>query len=114
RYPLGRSVLSSLGRSRPRGEGDRPQADLAYRRLKRSTRPAVSISFCLPEKNGWHSLQISRRTSSLVERASKVLPQAHTTVTMCSWGWMSVFTVVILLSPVCLPGMDSASKNLED
>src|SRR5688572_20427526 len=69
---------------------------LAYRRWKRSTRPAVSISFCLPEKNGWHALQISRRTSSLVEWVSKVLPQAHTTVTMCIVGWISFFTVASL------------------
>src|SRR5215218_413618 len=65
---------------------------LAYRRLKRSTRPSVSMSFCLPEKNGWQAPQISSRTSSWVERVWKVLPQAHTTVTMCRVGWMSFFT----------------------
>jgi hypothetical protein len=27
---------------------------LSYFWRKRSTRPAVSISFCLPVKNGWH------------------------------------------------------------
>ena len=34
-------------------------AALAYLRRKRSTRPAVSISFCLPVKNGWQAEQIS-------------------------------------------------------
>ena len=42
----------------------------AYFFWKRSTRPAVSISFCLPVKNGWHCEQISTRINSplLVER----------------------------------------------
>ena len=30
-----------------------------YFRRNRSTRPAVSISFCLPVKYGWHLAQIS-------------------------------------------------------
>ena len=63
------------------------------------------------EKNGWHSLQISRRTSSLVERVSKVLPQAQTTVTMLSCGWMSFFTFLILVSPGRIPEWVSVSKN---
>src|ERR1022692_3675966 len=33
----------------------------AYFRLKRSMRPAVSSSFCLPVKNGWQFEQISTR-----------------------------------------------------
>src|SRR5205807_3395120 len=52
-----------------------------YRRLKRSTRPAVSISFCLPVKNGWHAEQISTCSSPFrVERVLKVSPQAQVTV----------------------------------
>ena len=55
---------------------------LAYLRRKRSTRPAVSTSFCLPVKNGWHAEQISTLMSPLwVERVRKVLPQAQCTRT---------------------------------
>src|SRR5690348_4591744 len=36
----------------------------AYFFWKRSTRPAVSISFCLPVKNGWQLEQISTRSNS--------------------------------------------------
>ena len=58
---------------------------LAYFLLKRSTRPAVSTSFCLPVKKGWQLEQISTRSISplMVERVWKVLPQAQWTVT----GW---------------------------
>ena len=35
----------------------------AYFFWKRSTRPAVSINFCLPVKKGWQLEQISTRTS---------------------------------------------------
>jgi hypothetical protein len=34
----------------------------------RSTRPAVSISFCLPVKKGWQTLQMSVWISAWVER----------------------------------------------
>jgi len=55
---------------------------LAYLRRKRSTRPAVSISFCLPVKNGWQLEQISTPMSPLcVERVVNVLPQAQCTRT---------------------------------
>jgi len=56
---------------------------LAYFFWKRSTRPAVSTSFCLPVKNGWQLEQISTRNMSplVVERVWKVLPQAQCTVT---------------------------------
>src|SRR5271168_2042660 len=58
-----------------------PASDLANLRRKRSTRPAVSISFCLPVKKGWQAEQISRTMSPLcVERVGKLLPQAHLTV----------------------------------
>ena len=41
-----------------------------YLRLKRSTRPAVSISFCFPVKKGWQLEQISTRISFFVDRVS--------------------------------------------
>src|SRR4029077_7453939 len=55
----------------------------AYFFVKRSTRPAVSSSFCLPVKNGWQLEQISTRSISpfMVERVGKVFPQAQWTVT---------------------------------
>src|SRR5581483_1100037 len=49
-----------------------------YFRWKRSTRPAVSTSFCLPVKNGWHAAQISTWIWGTVERVSTTLPQAQT------------------------------------
>jgi hypothetical protein len=47
-------------------------AAFSYFLLKRSTRPAVSSSFCLPVKNGWQFEQISTRSSwpFIVERQS--------------------------------------------
>src|SRR5215471_5084314 len=55
---------------------------LAYFRRKRSTRPAVSTSFCLPVKNGWQFEQISTAMSPLwVDRVINVLPQAQCTRT---------------------------------
>src|SRR5262249_150517 len=50
---------------------------LAYFFWKRSTRPAVSMSFCLPVKNGWQLEQISTRSISplTVERVCQLLPQ---------------------------------------
>src|SRR5579872_981729 len=54
----------------------------AYLRRKRSTRPAVSMSFCLPVKNGWQFEQISTPMSPLwVERVINVLPHAQCTRT---------------------------------
>jgi hypothetical protein len=55
----------------------------AYFLVKRSTRPAVSISFCLPVKKGWQLEQISTFSFSplMVERVWKLLPQAQWTVT---------------------------------
>jgi len=46
----------------------------------RSTRPAVSTSFCLPVKYGWQALQMSVWISAWVERVTNVLPHAHFTV----------------------------------
>src|SRR4030088_1619824 len=55
---------------------------LAYLRRKRSTRPAVSINFCLPVKKGWHAEQISTLMSPRwAERVTKALPQAQWTRT---------------------------------
>src|SRR5207248_7787234 len=55
---------------------------LAYLRRKRSTRPAVSTSFCLPVKNGWQAEQISTWMSPRwVERVPNTLPQAQWTRT---------------------------------
>ena len=57
-------------------------SDLAYLRRKRSTRPAVSSSFCLPVKNGWQAAQISTLMSPLwVGGSVKVLPHAQCTRT---------------------------------
>src|SRR5205085_4306768 len=59
------------------------EAASAYFLVKRSTRPAVSTSFCLPVKNGWQLEQISTRSISpfMVERVGNVFPQAQWTVT---------------------------------
>src|SRR5882762_748012 len=55
----------------------------AYFLVKRSTRPAVSTSFCLPVKKGWQFEQISTfsRSPLMVERVVKLWPQAQCTVT---------------------------------
>src|SRR5207249_2653445 len=56
--------------------------DLAYFRRKRSTRPAVSTSFCLPVKNGWQLEQISTWISPRwVDRVVNMCPQAQCTRT---------------------------------
>ena len=58
-----------------------PTRDALYFFSKRSMRPAVSINFCLPVKNGWHEEQISTRISPLwVERVLKLCPQAQMTL----------------------------------
>ena len=52
-----------------------------YFRSNLSTRPAVSISFWRPVKNGWQEEQISTRISPLcVELVLKVWPQAQITL----------------------------------
>ena len=45
-----------------------------------STRRAVSTSFCLPVKNGWHFEQISTAIASFVESDSNPFPQAQVMV----------------------------------
>jgi hypothetical protein len=47
---------------------------------KRSMRPAVSMSFCLPVKNGWQLEQMSVWITGAVERVSNELPHAQFTV----------------------------------
>src|SRR5487761_285951 len=71
----------------------------AYLRWKRSTRPAVSISFCLPVKNGWQLEQISTRINSplCVERVSNVLPQAQCTFTAWYSGCIPSFISSLLV-----------------
>src|ERR1017187_6008902 len=71
---------------------------LAYLRRKRSTRPAVSMSFCLPVKNGWQAEQISTPMSPLwVERVINAFPQAQCTRISLYWGWIAVFMSVLNL-----------------
>src|SRR5438876_3925158 len=67
------------GRPRPRQAGVEPEPLRLrpYLRWKRSTRPAVSTSFRLPVKNGWHAEQISTWMVGTVERVSMTLPQAQ-------------------------------------
>src|SRR5215470_2742641 len=56
-----------------------------------STRPAESISFWRPVKNGWHDEQISTRRSFRVERVWNDAPHAQTTVTSWYSGWILAF-----------------------
>ena len=69
----------------------------AYFWRNRSTRPAVSTSFCLPVKNGWQLEQMSRWSSPTVERVCHVLPHAHRTVAVAYSGWIPDFTVASVL-----------------
>ena len=62
------------------------QAVFPYFWRKRSTRPAVSMSFCFPVKKGWQTLQMSTWISARVDRVSNVLPQAHLTVVVAYIG----------------------------
>ena len=50
---------------------------LACLALNFSTRPAVSMIFLLPVKNGWQALQISTWVDSAVEPAFILFPQAQ-------------------------------------
>src|SRR5262249_43598251 len=72
-----------------------PAPAFSYFRRKRSTRPAVSTSFCLPVKNGWQFEQISRWISPLwVDRVVNEFPQARITRISLYAGWMLAFTSV--------------------
>jgi len=55
-------------------------AFVAYRFLNRSTRPAVSMIFCLPVINGWQFEQISILMSFFVDLVSIILPQTQVMV----------------------------------
>jgi hypothetical protein len=69
-----------------------PESDWAYLRRKRSTRPAVSTSFCLPVKNGWQFEQISRLMAPLwVDRVVNALPHAQCTFVSLYAGWIAGF-----------------------
>ncbi len=68
--------------------GAQPQLFFPYFRWNRSTRPAVSTSFCFPVKKGWHLEQISKWMFPLVERVLKVSPQAQLTTESTYFGWM--------------------------
>jgi hypothetical protein len=64
---------------------------LRYFCRNRSTRPAVSTSFCLPVKNGWQLEQMSVWISGCVDRVWNVFPHAHRTVVVAYTGWISDF-----------------------
>ncbi len=51
----------------------------AWRFLKRSTRPAVSMVFSSPVKNGWHELQISTSIFGIVEPTANFSPHEQDT-----------------------------------
>lgn len=88
-------------------------ADLAYRFWKRSTRPAVSISFALPVKNGWQLEQISSRSSFMVLPVFQVAPQEQWTVTSWYWGWIFSFTGGLLRRPAaCEPGRNRGRYHI--
>src|SRR3954465_11828172 len=70
--------------------------------VKRSTRPSVSISFCLPVKNGWQFAQISRCSSGLVERVFHVAPHAQRASTLWYFGWMVSFTACSFFPRGCM------------
>ena len=59
--------------------------------LNFSTRPAASISFCLPVKKGWQFEQISTWIVATVERVSTTYPHAQLIVAFLYSGWMAAF-----------------------
>jgi len=77
---------------------------IPYFRRKRSMRPAVSTSFCLPVKKGWQFEQISTRISLAVERVTNSFPHAQWTRINLYSGWMSGFMGrgTIARSPACV------------
>src|SRR5689334_22096633 len=70
---------------------------LAYRLLKRSIRPAVSISFCLPVKNGWQFEQMSTPKSPRVENVSWTVPPAQLLRAGGWGGWRAWFFLAYFL-----------------
>ena len=70
-------------------------------RLNFSTRPALSTSFCLPVKNGWHIEQISTFICGTVERVvnktPRFSPQLHITSHFIYFGCVPFFMVRLVL-----------------
>ena len=66
------------------GDGGRSAAELVREALDAS-------AFWVPVKNGWQALQISTRSSGLVERVVKVLPQVQRTSHSMYSGWIPCF-----------------------
>ena len=64
---------------------------IPYFRLNLSTRPAVSTSFCLPVKNGWHWEQISTSISFEVDLVTISFPHAHRIVVSSYLGCIPFF-----------------------
>lgn len=54
---------------------------ILYFFLNRSIRPAVSTSFCFPEKKGWQAEQISTWARSTVDIVSILFPHAQVMTT---------------------------------
>lgn len=70
-----------------------------YLRLNLSTRPPVSITFCLPVKNGWHEEQTSTCSSlPKVERVVNSLPQLQTTLISVYLGWIPSFMMTLAVA----------------
>lgn len=65
----------------------------AYFFLNRSTRPSVSMIFCVPVKNGWQFEQISTLISPPVDLVLYLLPQAQCTATSRYTGWIPFFII---------------------
>ena len=64
----------------------------------RSTRPAESINFCFPVKNGWHFEQISILILFFVERVGITSPHAHVMVVSKYSGCRPFFMTITSLS----------------
>lgn len=70
--------------------------DFAALALNFSTRPAVSITFSSPVKNGWQALQTSTSILSIVEPTLKLFPQAQVTVVSLYSGCISFFIPYVI------------------
>lgn len=64
---------------------------MAYLRLNRSIRPAVSTTLCLPVKKGWQLEQMSTLRMLFVLRVWNTLPQAQDTSQGAYFGWIASF-----------------------
>ena len=93
-----------------------PASDFATLRRKRSTRPAVSTSFCLPVKNGWQAEQISTTEyrPCAWSASQTALPHAHLTlVTSIHPGGFFSFGICdsCLFWRCCLPARGSLANG---